>query len=78
MVNITIHTKPCSSSCIFSFVKVTIRTPSNIRMHAITFLSVMGSCKNKIPMTILVIGSNNPTMLVTAGILNAYHDKCIP
>ena len=44
-----------------------MKTPSIIRIPAIILFTVKGSCKNNIPITILVIGSNNPTMLVTVG-----------
>jgi hypothetical protein len=44
-----------------------MKTPSKISTQARTLFVVMGSFKNKIPVTILVIGSNKPTMLVTVG-----------
>lgn len=46
---------------------VTMKTPSKISIHAITLFIVKGSLKNNIPITMLVMGSNKPTMLVTVG-----------
>lgn len=44
-----------------------MKTPTSISMHARTLFVVIGSLKNKIPIIMLVIGSNRPTMLVTVG-----------